>query len=605
MKFAKIISMTMVLAMLAGMSVGCAVEKDGEVSSKKATEKVETTEITETEGIEQPVVTEGVETEGTDKPEDVPNVDEENKEVYIKEWQEIDGKIVPYPENETIEVMPGDIVSKIVTVVSDEDDVRVRAKIEITIRDPDGNVMSLSEDQINEILTLNIDTAKWSFENGYYYYSDLIGDGAETSPLFTEVAFATDIDNSYQHCSVEINVVAEYVDDDYRIVKNTMTAGKVDITSLDETKVDVYGAPVDGAARVTENEYKLIPGHKYTKDPVLVIAGGSEDSFVYVEVINEIAAIEAGGDSAIAAQMASFGWTELPGVANVYYKNYTAQETELHYNIFECFEVADGADVAEYVDKTIQVKGYAVQADGFADAKAAWDYAAFDSYTAKNVMVVGNVDIEQNEWERDAYGNLVEFTQGKVLYPAINPNMQWSDDVIDFSNDPINANGGSQKLFFAESNAVDKFITVTNTGHNDVYVRTLVAFECGDMDFDKFNDLVGYSYYDIGWTIASITDTTIDGVNYQVIEFVFKGRNGEQGVLAAGDTTQASLCQVYLTSDATSEDVAALDGNGNGLYDIMVLSQATQAEGWSDSMTALDTAFGDVTAENVTKWFEK
>jgi len=170
-----------------------------------------------------------------------------------------------------------------------------------------------------------------------------------------------------------------YLKSTTQVVTNTMTAGKVVITSLDESKVDLYGAPIEGAARVTENEYKLIPGHKYVKDPVLVIEGGSEDAFVYVEVINEIADIEAAGDNTIANQMATFGWTALPGVDNVYYKNYTAQETELHYSIFECFVVADGADVAANIGDTIQVKGYAIQKDGFgADAVAAWNAAAFD-----------------------------------------------------------------------------------------------------------------------------------------------------------------------------------------------------------------------------------
>lgn len=231
-----------------------------------------------------------------------------------------------------------------------------------------------------------------------------------------------------------------------------------------------------------------------------------------------------------------------------------------------------------------------------------------DTDSAKNVMTLGNVKIEQNEWERDANGNLVAFTQNKPLYPAIIPTnsaeWDWDDNaIVEFSKAPVNANGGTQKMFL-EPNAVDKFITVTNKGHNDIYVRTLVAFERGSMELARFNEIVSQSYYDAGYVIASTTDTTIDGVNFQVLEFVFKGRNGEQGVLAAGDTTQASLCQVYLGSIATNEDCKALDGNNNGLYDIIALSQAVQAEGWTDAQTALDTAFGDVTVASATEWFE-
>ena len=38
-------------------------------------------------------------------------------------------------------------------------------------------------------------------------------------------------------------------------------------------------------------------------------------------------------------------------------------------------------------------------------------------------------------------------------------------------------------------------------------------------------------------------------------------------------------------------------------YKIIAVSQAVQTEGFADAQTALDTAFGDVTEENVKKWF--
>lgn len=225
-----------------------------------------------------------------------------------------------------------------------------------------------------------------------------------------------------------------------------------------------------------------------------------------------------------------------------------------------------------------------------------------DTDSAKNVMVLGNVNIEQDEWERDANGNLADFTQSKPLYPAVNPTMQWGE-AIDFTTQ-LGANGGSQKVF-VEPNAVDKFVTVENTGHNDVYVRTLVALERGSFTDQQFDELIGISYYDAGWILESVVNTTtIDGYNYQVLEFVFKGRNNEAGVLAAGDITQPSLCQVYLGAAATNELCAAVDGDGDALYDILVLSQAVQADGWANAQTALDTAFGDVTDANATTWFE-
>ena len=66
-------------------------------------------------------------------------------------------------------------------------------------------------------------------------------------------------------------------------VKNTFTVGSVKIT-LDEAKVTPDGKPVEGAARVAENSYKLMPGHTYTKDPTIHVDAASEDCFIRAKV---------------------------------------------------------------------------------------------------------------------------------------------------------------------------------------------------------------------------------------------------------------------------------------------------------------------------------
>ena len=65
-------------------------------------------------------------------------------------------------------------------------------------------------------------------------------------------------------------------------VTNTFTVGKVDI-KLDETDVNIYGVK-DGETRVAANEYHLIPGHWYIKDPTLTVLPGSEESYVRMMV---------------------------------------------------------------------------------------------------------------------------------------------------------------------------------------------------------------------------------------------------------------------------------------------------------------------------------
>lgn len=66
-------------------------------------------------------------------------------------------------------------------------------------------------------------------------------------------------------------------------VVNTFTVGSVNI-KLDEAKVDDDGKAVAGADRVKANEYKLLPGLTYTKDPTVTVLDGSEESYVRMKV---------------------------------------------------------------------------------------------------------------------------------------------------------------------------------------------------------------------------------------------------------------------------------------------------------------------------------
>lgn len=151
-------------------------------------------------------------------------------------------------------------------------------------------------------------------------------------------------------------------------VKNTFTVGKVAIT-LDEAKVTDAGDPVVGADRVKTNTYKLIPGHEYTKDPTVHVTAGSEDSWLFVKVVDEIAGIEA--DTTVAAQMAANGWTAVEGETNVYaYKATVTSGQDI--KVFENFTIKGDAAVAGYAGKTITIEAYAIQADGFGTAAEAW-----------------------------------------------------------------------------------------------------------------------------------------------------------------------------------------------------------------------------------------
>ncbi|MBR6792261.1 MAG: SipW-dependent-type signal peptide-containing protein [Ruminococcus sp.] len=59
---------------------------------------------------------------------------------------------------------------------------------------------------------------------------------------------------------------------------NTFTVGNVSI-SIAESKVDENGVPV-GEETTDANEYRLVPGVTYTKDPTVTVDAESEDSYV-------------------------------------------------------------------------------------------------------------------------------------------------------------------------------------------------------------------------------------------------------------------------------------------------------------------------------------
>lgn len=176
-------------------------------------------------------------------------------------------------------------------------------------------------------------------------------------------------------------------------VTNTFTVGKVAIT-LDEAKVNADGTPAANADRVQENEYKLMPGHTYTKDPIVHVTAGSEDCWLFVKVENGIAAIEA--DTTIAAQLTANGWTPVTGTTNVYGRAATNKAGD-NVPVFATFTISGTVSneqlagtpeattpegetipaVPGYGDAKVIVTAYAVQADGFTSADAAWTAANF------------------------------------------------------------------------------------------------------------------------------------------------------------------------------------------------------------------------------------
>lgn len=214
---------------------------------------------------------------------------------------------------------------------------------------------------------------------------------------------------------------------DSKDVKNTFTVGNVAI-KLDEAKVDENGTQVvdkDGnpVARVTENEYKLLPGHTYTKDPTVTVLApsvasyvrmkvtfnnakeiiamctdpefvgevtGVENAFPLMRMVNFVEANAAKWDGIIPDNMvdtedmlADAKYFDAKNDTLTYYFYYNEAVAAIDADV-KLATLFDGIKVPEWAtnDQLKALQGFeitavaeAIQADGFANADAAW--AAF------------------------------------------------------------------------------------------------------------------------------------------------------------------------------------------------------------------------------------
>ena len=134
--------------------------------------------------------------------------------IEIEEWQETEEGLKPYPED-PVYIMPGVTVSKIVDVRNLEAKAFIRAKYQIIVKDPDGEVMDISPETLDSIITIDIDTENWLTKDGdntWLYHASPVDTGKTTEAIFTKVVFdGPNMTNEYQNCTVEILVDAQAV----------------------------------------------------------------------------------------------------------------------------------------------------------------------------------------------------------------------------------------------------------------------------------------------------------------------------------------------------------------------------------------------------------
>ncbi len=233
-----------------------------------------------------------------------------------------------------------------------------------------------------------------------------------------------------------------------------------------------------------------------------------------------------------------------------------------------------------------------------------------DTDSDVNVMTLGNVKIVQNEEQRvepAKNGALTEsdieaFVQDKPLLPYVDVNLNHA--MGDDYEEVTFPDGKTYKLFIGD-NAIDKFISVTNTGKSEAYVRTIVALEAP-------TDKIDLSFNSTDWKMdktASSYSIEKDGVKYDLFVCYYKE------TLKPGETTPYNLMQISLDWTATNEETLAYGDT----YEVLALSQAVQTAGFDDvkdaegnviksaAQVALEAGFGEITEDNIDKvaeWFD-
>lgn len=203
-----------------------------------------------------------------------------------------------------------------------------------------------------------------------------------------------------------VATLAYFTDNDS--VTNTFTVGKVEImmyeTDTDTDTNSEDNKTIDGVQRDQANEYHLLPGQTYDKDPIVYVEEDSDDCFVYVKVENGLYDIQKAAvvlvpgaegqtveqELTVEEQLAAYGWTALKDVANVYYREHAKSDDQAKYNVFTKFAIADDAHnkapeeneidlkyLADYEEAEIKVTAYAIQKAGFDDEKIAWEKGNF------------------------------------------------------------------------------------------------------------------------------------------------------------------------------------------------------------------------------------
>ncbi len=133
--------------------------------------------------------------------------------INIIEKTESDGGVLTdFPEGGILGVMPGSTVSKIVSVENNGGaEAWIRVQVKQSMKSATGQDLPLVLKGAVPVMTFAVDSEKWTYQDGWYYYKDTVAADAATEVLFEEIYFASEMGNEYQNCTANIEILAQAV----------------------------------------------------------------------------------------------------------------------------------------------------------------------------------------------------------------------------------------------------------------------------------------------------------------------------------------------------------------------------------------------------------
>ena len=225
-----------------------------------------------------------------------------------------------------------------------------------------------------------------------------------------------------------------------------------------------------------------------------------------------------------------------------------------------------------------------------------------DTDAAKNVMTVGDVKIEQKE-HKLVDGALVELGESPIMqlfpviytgsgnYPTADVEWHLGEQYTNLDTSDGTALMDRWTTLWDEPNVVDKLISVTNTGDHGAYVRTVIALPAEVDPYIVLNRTAGKT-----WAEAKIDGVEYDGDIYNIVIYTYIRADG---ILEPEQSTGPNVMQVLLTNDVDNDTIS--DKYDEGI-NILALTQAVQAAGFTSADQALNAAFGDLSKTNIAAW---